>query len=596
MAQPTKTALREKLTFEQQARFDALYDRQQKKLGPATVLSMPLLGTFGFEQFYLGNAGQGILRLIFFWTLIPTVLALFEVATGDLKKQVAHANARVARRVYDEVVKNTPSPASAPASVADAVLTPNAATEAAAIAAAASAAPVAPAPEPQAPAVTETVVVAETATPETNAQPAPAEPAPSEPSVAGAASPDATPSAAPAEEAVLAGAEEQVEETTATTGTFTVAESSATWQQGMDAPVTTGDAQTFTAGTTSDAVVEIAGADATATPEAVAAPAEPSAAESAAEAEPLTDEATAATTPPLAEEGVLVFVADEDPSEAGWSGASGSGTGPSGEPLGLVPPASDVVVAETVETPTGTTTTTVEQQTSVQQESDQVTLVEGEHVESQHYHHGKLVEASRHDVLLSGEISSLLTDTTTNTLLTEVEARAAGTGSNGPAPAPWLDVSPLQEQSAAPANPAAETATTSAMAEAPSTSAEAPATPPSPEASAAPAMETPAAPATEEPAGSPAAAEAAAAPALSGLIPDGGESSGDTSGGDTSGSDTNVPGGGIGGPATDVPGGGIGDPGTGTNVPGGGIGGSGTDTGGGDTAHQHPPHDGTLPV
>jgi TM2 domain-containing membrane protein YozV len=512
MAQPSKAALREKLTFEQQSRFDALYDRQQKKLGPATVLSMPLLGTFGLEQFYLGNAGQGILRLIFSWTLIPTVLALFEVATGDLKKQVAHANARVSQRVYNEVVQNTPSPASAPASVTDTVLTPNAATEAAALAAAASVASTpAPAeaapPEPPVASVTETVVV-------TEAPPADA---------------TATPAAAPAAEVAQVSTDEQQEETTTTTSTFTVAESSASWQQGMGAPVSTGDEQTFTGGTTTDAVVEIAGADVTATPDAAAAPAGPSTAQSAAEAEPLTDDATASTTPPLAEEGVLVFVADEEPL------------------------ASDVTVTETVQSPTETTTTTVEQLTEVQQQTDQVTVVEGEHVESQHYHQGKLVEASRHDVLLSGEINSLLTDTMTDTLLSEVEARAAQ------APTPWLDVSPLQ--GGTPATPATGS-------------------PPS---------ATPATPVAESPAS--AAAEPPTDAPRSTLIPNGGGSSGDSSG-----SDTNVPSGGIGGPATDVPGGGIGSPGTGTNVPGGGIGSPGTDpnnpggnTGSGDSGGSVPP-------
>jgi TM2 domain-containing membrane protein YozV len=491
MAQPTKAALREKLTFEQQSRFDALYDRQQKKLGPATVLSMPLLGTFGLEQFYLGNAGQGILRLIFSWTLIPTVLALFEVASGDLKKQVDHANTRVSRRVYNEVVQNTPSPASAPASVTDTVLTPNAATEAAALAAAASVAS-APAPDETAtPPVAEAVVITETVAPESNSQQTPAE--------------TATSAAAPVEAVAQVSEQEQQEETTTTTSTFTVAESSASWQQGMDAPVSTGDEQTFTGGTTTDAIVEIAGADVTATTSGVATPAGPSAAQSAAEAEPLAGDAPggASTTPPLAEEGVLVFVADEEPLS------------------------SDVTVTEVTQSPEETTTTTVEQLTEVQQQSDQVTLIEGEHAESQHYHKGKLVGASRHDVLLSGEINSLLTDTTTDTLLTEVEAHAAQH------PTPWLDVSPLHGQNIPPAAPA------TAAAAAPTSAAEAHAT-------------------VEPPTDSP----------RSGKIPDG-----DSSGSDSSGSDTNVPSGGIGGPATDVPGGGIAGSGSDTNVPSGGIGG-----------------------
>ena len=123
MAQDPKVALRSQLSFEQQAQFDALYARQSKRSGTATVFSIPLLGTFGAEQFYLGNVGQGIIRLLFSWTLIPTLLALFEVFSGDIARQVAHANDRVAQRVYREVVANTPT---APAAVRDSVITPSA--------------------------------------------------------------------------------------------------------------------------------------------------------------------------------------------------------------------------------------------------------------------------------------------------------------------------------------------------------------------------------------------------------------------------------------------------------------------------------------
>ncbi|CAM3520440.1 hypothetical protein BS639_09085 [Rouxiella silvae] len=36
------------------------------------------LGGIGAHKFYLGRTGQGILYLIFFWTLIPSVLAFIE--------------------------------------------------------------------------------------------------------------------------------------------------------------------------------------------------------------------------------------------------------------------------------------------------------------------------------------------------------------------------------------------------------------------------------------------------------------------------------------------------------------------------------------
>ncbi|MDR0762239.1 MAG: NINE protein [Campylobacteraceae bacterium] len=36
------------------------------------------LGGFGAHKFYLGKTGQGILYLIFFWTLIPALIAFVE--------------------------------------------------------------------------------------------------------------------------------------------------------------------------------------------------------------------------------------------------------------------------------------------------------------------------------------------------------------------------------------------------------------------------------------------------------------------------------------------------------------------------------------
>jgi TM2 domain-containing membrane protein YozV len=37
-----------------------------------------LLGTIGAHKFYLGRNTQGVVYLLFFWTLIPTVLGIIE--------------------------------------------------------------------------------------------------------------------------------------------------------------------------------------------------------------------------------------------------------------------------------------------------------------------------------------------------------------------------------------------------------------------------------------------------------------------------------------------------------------------------------------
>jgi len=44
-----------------------------------TILLTLFLGGLGIHKFYLGQNVKGILYLIFFWTWIPTILALIDV-------------------------------------------------------------------------------------------------------------------------------------------------------------------------------------------------------------------------------------------------------------------------------------------------------------------------------------------------------------------------------------------------------------------------------------------------------------------------------------------------------------------------------------
>ncbi|MDR0914937.1 MAG: NINE protein [Oscillospiraceae bacterium] len=59
----------------------------------AGVLAI-LFGTFGVHRFYLGNAGLGILYILFFWTGIPTIISFFEgivyFFSNDFNFQVKH--------------------------------------------------------------------------------------------------------------------------------------------------------------------------------------------------------------------------------------------------------------------------------------------------------------------------------------------------------------------------------------------------------------------------------------------------------------------------------------------------------------------------
>ncbi|MBF2055811.1 MAG: NINE protein [Cyanobacterium sp. T60_A2020_053] len=48
-----------------------------KNRGIAIVLVF-FLGGFGVHKFYLGNNFAGVLYLVFFWTFIPSILAIFD--------------------------------------------------------------------------------------------------------------------------------------------------------------------------------------------------------------------------------------------------------------------------------------------------------------------------------------------------------------------------------------------------------------------------------------------------------------------------------------------------------------------------------------
>lgn len=50
------------------------------------------LGGLGIHMFYAGKVGKGLIRLIFCWTGIPVILAVFDFISGCLKSPDVHGN------------------------------------------------------------------------------------------------------------------------------------------------------------------------------------------------------------------------------------------------------------------------------------------------------------------------------------------------------------------------------------------------------------------------------------------------------------------------------------------------------------------------
>ncbi len=428
MNRESAQTLRTKLTFEQQARFDALYARRQKKAGTARVLSLPLLGTFGLDQFYLGHTLRGVLSVLFSWTLIPTVVALFDLLNGDINRQVDYANSRIAGEVYDNVVKNTITASDIPAAAAPVVNPP--------------APPVAPAPAPSAvaeaapvaaAAVAAAAVAAAEAAPAAEATPA---------AVSGADSiVDATP-AAPAEVAAVA---EEQDTSATTTGTLTHTDSSAVWEAGMAEPQTTSDTQTVTFGET-DAAANVAD-EVVAVPAAADPPPEEAAVIVAAPAPE-----TAAATPPatsVLDDSPVVVVMDAAPAaEEAPPAEAVVAAAPAPAPADDFAPGEGVLVflddSSTAAEPVPTAVVTdaappevvVADAQATEETTYQETIAESDSAATQHYVDGKLVSATRDTSTTTGDINTLITEHQEDALFDEVAARAG-------MPTGWVDVSPL---------------------------------------------------------------------------------------------------------------------------------------------------------
>lgn len=88
------------MTQAQQAAFYSEYALQRKDPTTALLLSF-FLGGVGAHKYYVGQDRQGLLRILFCWTLIPSVLGIVEAPLTP--RRVREHNRRLAETLAQKV-------------------------------------------------------------------------------------------------------------------------------------------------------------------------------------------------------------------------------------------------------------------------------------------------------------------------------------------------------------------------------------------------------------------------------------------------------------------------------------------------------------
>ncbi len=79
---------------------NAIYQNTRKHLSGAILLSI-VGGSFGFQRIYLGKRKSAMAMLIFFWTGVPTVISLFDIA--NMPRTVSEYNLGVIESLYNQL-------------------------------------------------------------------------------------------------------------------------------------------------------------------------------------------------------------------------------------------------------------------------------------------------------------------------------------------------------------------------------------------------------------------------------------------------------------------------------------------------------------
>ena len=76
---------------------------RQPSLGVVYAL---LLGWFGYHRFWLKERNNGIIYLIFFWTLLPALFSIFDALC--MREMCTGYNNKLAKQLYDDIKQISP--------------------------------------------------------------------------------------------------------------------------------------------------------------------------------------------------------------------------------------------------------------------------------------------------------------------------------------------------------------------------------------------------------------------------------------------------------------------------------------------------------
>ena len=93
-------ALLEDLSDRERFMFQNEFNSRRKDVTTAVLLAL-FLGGGGAHKFYMGRTSIGVVYLLFFWTLIPAIVALVE--TFLMPGRVRKHNAESARQIALEI-------------------------------------------------------------------------------------------------------------------------------------------------------------------------------------------------------------------------------------------------------------------------------------------------------------------------------------------------------------------------------------------------------------------------------------------------------------------------------------------------------------